>query len=276
MVKLQQTAPFAKSFCFEYLLDTLDKYLTEMSRGGARQSRVCKERKPEKRPPSWPAQKVGTSAREKAQIMTENAIDYSIGCTIAEHEGLQQENATNPGKCPTNGFSGPFETKLQQIIEGIRTTTFPRVKENHVMIKIRDERRIQRREATIRRGYIDTKRDLARANTGYNEDKDDLSLGNISRICEGDLNSTGDRRVGKIDFMRNLNLTPVGFHKKIVEKIVEACGFYQCKPEKNLCGYQKKVPAKVIGCVSRTRKGTIYQNLNNNSSSSNSNTTELE
>ena len=267
MVKLQQTASFAESFCFEYLLDTLGKYLTEMSRGGARHRRVYGERKLEKRPPSWPAQKVGTSAREKAQIMTENAIDYSIGCTIAEHEGLQQENATTPRKCPTNGFSGPFETKLQQIIEGIRTTTFPRAKENHVMIRIRDTRRIQRREATIRRGYIDTKRDLARAKTGYKENRNDLSLGSISRICEGNL---------KVDFMRNLDLTPVGLHKKMVEKIVEACGFYQCKPEKNPFGYHQEVPAKIVGCVSRTRKGTIYQNLNNNSSSTNSNTMELE
>ena len=269
MAKLQQTASFAKSFCPEYLLNTLDKHLTEMSQGEARQSRVHKERKLEKQPPSWPAWKIGISAREKAQIMTENATDYSIGCTIAEHEDLQQENTTKSRKCPKTEFSGPFETKLQQIIEGIRTTTFPRAKRSQVVMKRKDKKRIQNREATIRQGYMDTKRDLARTKIGYKENRNDLSLGSISRICEEDLKSTSDRCIGKVDFMRNLDLTPVGFHKKIVKKIVEACEFYQCRPEEGLLGYQQEVPAKTVGCVSRTRKGTIYQNLNNNSSSTN-------
>ena len=233
-----------------------------MSRGETRQSRVHREEKLRKRPLSWPAKRIGTSAKEKAQIMTENATDYSIGCTIAEHEGLQQKNVTGPRRNLTAGFSGPFETKLQQIIEGIGTTAFPRAEKTQNAIKRKDEKRMQRREATIRQGHMDAKRDLARAKVSYKEHRSGLSFERISLICAGNPNPIGDRCAGKIDFMKNLNLTPVEFHRKIVKKVVEACGFYQCRPEKDPFCCQQKAHAKVISCAPRTRRGTIYSNNN--------------
>ena len=213
--------------------------------------------------PSNRVRTINTSAKQRAQIMTEDATDYFIGCTIAEQENSQSEDTAEYSSNLTAGSSGPFETRLRQILEGIKTFTLTRAGKNRKGMNGKEIKRIESREATIRQGYMETKRDLAKTKDACVQGKGNLGVGRISLICARRLDPIEERLFEKTEFMRHLHLAPIEFYKKIIRECIKACEFYQLQPvvDTLYCEQEASSVSTAGNQMSRTRKGTVYQKL---------------